>query len=90
MTQATLDDDRVQSALQRGVSALARMADYVLPAALDRRLRQLGENKEQLGAAEHEELLALIAFTHDRTIEKLQSELARRDLLQFMPDAGRL
>lgn len=88
MTQATLDDARVQSALRRGVSALARVADYVLPAALDRRLQQLGERKEYLGAAEHEELLALVAFTHDRTIEKLQSELARRDLQQFLPDAG--
>ncbi|MGL4555327.1 MAG: hypothetical protein ACRC33_29520 [Gemmataceae bacterium] len=79
----------MQSALRRGVIALTRVAEYVLPAALDRRLLDLGERKESLGPAEHEELLALIAFTHDRTIEKLQAEAARRDLLRLLPDDGR-
>ena len=50
MAPTTLADSRVQSALRHGVHALKRVANYVLPAALDRRLQELGENKEYLGA----------------------------------------
>jgi hypothetical protein len=89
MTPTTLADARVQSALRHGVQALNRVANYVLPAALDRRLRELGENKEYLGAAEHEELLALVTFTQERTLEKLQAELALRELQTLVPDEGR-
>jgi hypothetical protein len=64
------------------------MANYVLPPALDRRLQRLGENKEYLGAADHEELLALVTFTHERTIEKLQAELALRELQTLLSDEG--
>jgi hypothetical protein len=88
MTPTTLADSRVQAALRHGVHALKRVANYVLPAALDRRLQQLGENKEYLGAAEHEELLALVTFTHERTLEKLQAELALRELQTLLPDEG--
>jgi hypothetical protein len=70
MTPTTLTDSRVQSALRHGVGALKRVANSVLPAALDRRLRELGENKEYLGATEHEELLALVTFTHERTLQQ--------------------
>jgi hypothetical protein len=86
MTPTTLADSRVQSALRHGVRALKRVANYVLPAALDRRLQELGENKESLDASEHEALLALVTFTHDRTIEKLQAELALRELQPLVPD----
>ena len=88
MTPTTLADSRVQSALRHGVRALQRVANYVLPPALDRRLQTLGENKEYLGAADHEELLALVTFTHERAIEKLQAELALRELQTLLPDEG--
>lgn len=86
MTPVTLTDSRVQLALRNGVHALKRVADYVLPPALDRRLQQLGENKEYLDAADHEELLALVTFTQERTLEKLQAELALRELQTLLPD----
>lgn len=88
MTPAALTDSHVQAALRHGVDALKRVANYVLPAALDRRLQQLGEDKEYLGAAEHEELLALVTFTQERTLEKLQAELALRELQTLLPDEG--
>ena len=88
MTPTTLADSRVQSALRHGVRALKRVATYSLPPALDRRLQKLGENKEYLGPADHEELLALVTFTHERTIEKLQAELALRELQTLLPDEG--
>ena len=88
MTPVTLVDPRVQAALRHGVHALKRVAKYVLPAALDQRMRQLGENKEYLGAADHEELLALVTFSQERTLEKLQAELALRELQTLLPDEG--
>ena len=41
-----------------------------------RRMRELGERKEFLSRAEHEELLALVNFAHKRTIEKLEAQAA--------------
>ena len=86
MAATSSADARVQTALQHGVRALERVAHYSLPVALDRRMQELGERKEYLGAAEHEELLALVTFTQERTLEKLQAELALRELQTLLPD----
>jgi hypothetical protein len=85
MTPTTLADSRVQSALRHGVVALKRVANYALPAVLDRRMQKLGENKEFLDATDHEELLALVTFSHERTLEKLEAELALRELQSLLP-----
>ena len=45
-----------------------KLAEYELDPILDQRVRQLGEQKELLSQAEHEELLALVqlcAKAHD-------------------------
>lgn len=76
----SFDAHRLRSTLQSCERALRRVADYRLDPALDQRLRDLGERKEWLSAAEHEELLALVAFTQQRTLEKLEAETALRDL----------
>ena len=52
-------------------------------------MRELGERKEYLGAAEHEELLALVTFTQERTLEKLHAELALHELQTLLPDEVR-
>ena len=89
MTPTTLADSRVQSALRHGVVVLKRVANYMLPAVLDWRMQKLGETKEVLDAADHEELLALVTFSHERTLEKLEAELALRELQTLIPDEGR-
>ena len=76
----SFDTGLLRSTLQTCERALRRVADYRLDPALDQRLRDLGERKEYLSAAEHEELLALVAFTQQRTLEKLEAEAALRDL----------
>ena len=86
MAGALLADARWQAALQQGVRALERVSHYVLPVVLDRRMQGLGERKEYLDAAEHEELLALVTFTNERTLEKLQAELALRELQTLLAD----
>ena len=74
------DPQRLQSAFRTCERALRRLADYCLDPALDQRLRDLGERKEWLSKAEHDELLALVAFTQQRTLEKLDAEAALREL----------
>jgi hypothetical protein len=74
------DPRRLQSALRTCERALRRVADYRLDPALDQRLRDLGERKEWLSQAEHDELLALVAFTQQRTLEKLDAEAALQEL----------
>jgi hypothetical protein len=56
------------------IAALQRVASYHLPDAVDRRLVWLSENKEKLSQAQREELEALVEFTEERTIEKLQAQ----------------
>ena len=79
------DDKRLQSAFQTCERALRRMADYRLDPALDRRVRDLGERKEWLSPDEHDELLALIAFTQQRTLDKLAAEAALQELQSVCP-----
>jgi hypothetical protein len=76
----------LRTALQTCASALRKLADYKLPPALDKRLLDLGENKDRLGPDERAELMALIDFTEQRTIEKLEAELALRRLTEAVPD----
>jgi hypothetical protein len=75
-------------ALRTARQALRRMAGYVLEPALDARLRDLGERKEFLSPAEYAELQALVSFTQRRTQEKLEAELALRQLGQVAPETG--
>jgi hypothetical protein len=74
------ENGKLQSALWSCEHAPRRVADYRLDLALDRRLRELREQKERLSKAEHDELLALVAFTQQRTLKKLEAEAALRDL----------
>lgn len=74
------DTSRLQFVLRNCQRALRRVADYRLEPALDQRLRDLGERKEWLSPTEYQELLALVAFTQQRTLEKLEAEAALREL----------
>jgi hypothetical protein len=85
MTTVSTEDSQFQSAIQARAVALRRMAAYELEPSLHQRLRALGERKEFLTPAEHEELLALVDFTHQRTIEKLEAQAALDQLRTARP-----
>jgi hypothetical protein len=85
MSTVSTEDPQLQTAVQNCVRALRGIAEYTLPPALDRYIRALGERKEFLSAVEHEQLLALVGFTQQRTLDKLQAELALRQLQPFFP-----
>jgi len=82
---ATLEPAR-NSALQASKAALRRIASYELPAELDRRILELGERQAELTDEERAELLAWVEFTQQRSIEKLDAEVALRRLSTEFPE----
>jgi hypothetical protein len=85
MTTVSTDDPQFLSAIQACAVALRRLAEYELAPSLYSRLHALGERKEYLSLAEHEELLALVDFAHQRTIEKLEARVALDRLHTALP-----
>lgn len=75
-----------RAALVSSASALRRMAGYAIPPALDRRILELGERKESLTPDERAELLAWVAFTQERSLDKFEAELALRRLTEGFPE----
>lgn len=51
-------------------------------------MHDLGERKEFLGKEEHEELLALVAFSQRRSIEKLEAQVALKRLIELLPEVA--
>ena len=76
MATAPTADSQVHSAVEACVSPLKRIADYELEPSLQNRLLDLGERKEFLSPVEYEELMALVDFTSNRTIESLEAKMA--------------
>jgi hypothetical protein len=85
MTTVSTEDPQFKLAIQACTVALRRMAAYELEPSLHRRMRELGARKEFLSAVEHEELLALVDFAHQRTIEKLEAQVALDCLRAALP-----
>ena len=75
-------------ALESSVASLRRVAAYHLDPALDHRILELGERKDMLTVAERSELLAWVAFTQQRSLEKLEAERALHRLLAVCPELG--
>ncbi len=75
-----------QAALTSSVAALRRIAGYAIPPELDRRILELCERKETLTPDERAELLAWVAFTQQRSIEKIETEVALRRLAVVCPE----
>jgi hypothetical protein len=69
-----------QAALGYSAGALRRLANYTLPPALDQRILDLGERKDTLSPEERAELMAWVTFTQERSVEKLEAEVALRRL----------
>ena len=79
-----------KSAVEASTAALRRLVDYRLPPEFDRRILDLGERKESLTPDEREELMAWVAFTQERSIEKLEAEVALRRLSSVCPELTNL
>ena len=82
---ATRNIGAVDLWIQDCAATLQKVARYQLPPAVDRRLLWLSENKETLTEADREELLALVDFSEDRTVEKLQAKVLLQRLAEVSP-----
>jgi hypothetical protein len=82
---ATRNNGAADSLIQECAATLQRVASYRMPAAMDRRLLWLSENKESLTQPEREEMLALVDFSEDRTVEKLQAKVLLQRLAEAWP-----
>jgi hypothetical protein len=78
-------DSEAGSALREGIEALRLLAEYKLPPKLERRMHELGENKEFLDSEQHAELMELVEFAQARTLEKLKAMVALKRLRQAVP-----
>ncbi len=85
MTTLSTEDPQFQSAIEACVLSLRRMTEYELDPVLSQRMHDLGERKEYLSQEEHHELLALVDFSHKRTIEKLEAQAALARLRAALP-----
>jgi hypothetical protein len=85
MAASSNPDPQFRDALDACVIALPHLAAYELNPVLERRMLDLGERKEFLSPAEHEELLALVDFAQKRSVEKLEATLALERLSNAMP-----
>lgn len=74
-----------ESVLRECVDALQQVANYRLSPAMNRRLLWLSENKDKLDVAEREELLTLIEFAEDRTLEKLRARAVLNRMGEVWP-----
>ncbi len=86
MTSVIDSEPQFQHAINRCAQALKRLACYELDPAINERMLTLGERKEFLEEAEHNELLSLIDFTEKRTLEKLEAQSALKQLGEFIPE----
>jgi hypothetical protein len=75
-----------QAALSSSAATLRRVASYTLPPEFDRRILELGERKDSLTDEERAELMAWVAFTQQRSVEKLEAEVALRRLAAAFPE----
>ena len=88
MASPTTTEPAWNDALESSVAALRRVAGYNLDPALDHRILELGERKEMLTAAERSELLAWVAFTQQRSLERLEAERACAGFWPFAPNSA--
>jgi cell division protein ZapA (FtsZ GTPase activity inhibitor) len=88
MSAVSTAEPRWQAAIHSCRQALRRLANSTLEPVLDERLRDLGERKESLSEDEYAVLLALVSFTEQRTLEKLEAERALRQLDAVAPEPG--
>jgi hypothetical protein len=86
MSTVSTAEPKFRSALEACANALGRLADYELDPNLAKFVRDLSERKEFLDPSQHDELMALVAFSQQRAIEKLEARAALKRLRELFPD----
>ena len=85
MTAVLTPSPEVCGVLAGCVSPLRRIAEYELPESLAHRMHELGERKGLLTDPERGELTALVELWRQRTLEKLEAQVALKRLGEHFP-----
>ena len=85
-TTEQLEHGPAAEVLRDCYATLSHVAGYRLPPAIDRRLQWLSENKQSLASTERDELMALVDFAEDRTLEKARAQATLQRLAELFPD----
>jgi hypothetical protein len=86
LARVSTPEPRVEAALRASYDALRNVAESQFDPSLDSKMLELGERKEFLTDAEHNELMALVNFVQQRTNEKLRAELALKRIEAIYPE----
>ena len=86
MSTISTTEPQFQAAVNAAVAALRRIIGYELEPGLAHRMDDLADRKEFLDPAQHAELLALVGFVQQRSVERLEARLALRRLHDSLPD----
>ena len=93
MTPVTVGE--VRSASSRGKAlkacevALRQVAEYHLPRAVQQKLQRMLDQKESLSDAEHQQLLTLVEAVQERSLQKVKSLVALKQLAEAFPELER-
>ena len=85
MSTVLTPSPEVSRVLEGCVSPLRRIAEYELPESLAQRMHELGERKDVLNEPERGELTALVDLWRQRTLEKLEAQVALKRLGEHFP-----
>jgi hypothetical protein len=86
MATVSTAEPQVQLALHSCVTTLRRLADYELEPPLSHRLHDLSGRKASLSREERDELRALVDFAQQRTLERIEAQVALNRLRQVVPE----
>lgn len=93
MTTATIGEGRSRSSRRKALkaceAALRQVAEYQLPRAVQRKLQRMLDQKESLSAAEHQQLLTLVEAVQERSLQKVKSMVALKQLTEAFPELER-
>jgi len=93
MSTATLEEARTRSSRRKALkaceAALRQVAEYQLPRAVQRKLQRMLDQKESLSDAEHQQLLTLVDAVQERSLQKVKSLVALKQLTEAFPELER-
>ena len=90
MATANVGDVRSPASRRKALKAcevaLRQVAEYQLPRTLQRKLQRMLEQKESLSAGEHQQLLTLVEAVQERSLQKVKSLVALKQLTEAFPE----
>ena len=93
MATATVGEVRSNTSRRKALkaceAALRQVAEYQLPRAVQQKLQRMLDQKESLSEVEHQQLLTLVEAVQERSLQKVKSLVALKQLTDAFPELER-